>query len=102
MNVAVMTHHLRFAPTLSPIRPSEEPTRNERSDVRACWSGLWNRSSEVANSRATARLNWTRLPAVTGRRTRERQYLLTIPELRSETHSGNLPRCNMPERLGRR
>lgn len=64
--VAVMIHHRFFGPTLSPIRPNAVPRRKESSEVSACWSGLWNVLSEVANSRATARLSWTRPPAANG------------------------------------
>jgi hypothetical protein len=38
--VARMSHLRDLLPIRSPNRPSEVPTRNERSEVRACWSAF--------------------------------------------------------------
>jgi hypothetical protein len=99
MKVDVMSHHRFFGPTLSPIRPREDPRRNEMSEVRACWSPLWKVRSDVANNRAMARLSWTRLPAaeLRGAVSKGRGGLNA-----RDTHFGNRPRCSMPRTSGQR
>lgn len=58
MTLDVASQPRRLQPQRSPIRPSEVPSRNERSDVSACWSGFSNmdvRAAPGAKLRATAR-----------------------------------------------